>query len=318
MKNILFYNLWHNGDVFSGRGYIKKIINSIPEAKFGYYHKNNPKVVMDLVTTKFKPDLTKWQVEQLNFRKIFETEQTIYINTWVGTYFHQHAVRMQDFPNVIINLPNEGHANFLSLHKMYSFICNYLNHEHNTNIYLENDPLLNVPEIDWSQYYDIEPANDFLASRVAKRKYLFCNGIVRSNQSKIGNLSDVINHLAQANPYDIFFCTEKFETNLHNVVFTSDIFSIPCDLNEIAYLSTFCDVIVGKNSGPFMFTHIKPNINNTNKVFVAFSNHISDCYTHHLTDLPCKYFYSDKQDTKDVYNILTSALNHSKGLIVRL
>jgi hypothetical protein len=273
---------------------------------------------MDLVTTKFKPDLTKWQVEQLNFRKIFETEQTIYINTWVGTYFHQHASRMQDFPNTIVNLPNEGHANYLSLHKMYTFICNYLNHNHHTNIQLDNDPLQYVPEIDWSIQYDIEPANDFLISRVARKKYLFCNGAVRSSQSKVGNMSEVIYQLAANNPYDIFICTEKFETYLHNVVFTSDIFDIPCDLNEIAYLSTFCDVIVGKNSGPFMFTHIKPNINNEKKVFVAFSNHISDCYTHHMKNLPCKYIYSDKQDSNHVYSILSSALNLTLGSIVSL
>lgn len=318
MKNILFYNLWHNGDVFSGRGYIKTIIGSLPETKFGYYHKNNPKVVMDLVTTKFKPDLTKWQVEQLNFRKIYETEQTIYINTWVGTYFHQHATRMQDFPDVIVNLSDEGHANYLSLHKMYTFIVNFLNQNHSCNIQLKDNPLEYVPDIDWSIQYDIQPANDFFIKTLGKKRYLFCNGIVRSNQSTLGNISKVIQTLAQQHSEDIFICTEKFETYLQNIFFTGDIFSIPCDLNEIAYLSTFCDVIVGKNSGPFMFTHIKPNINNQSKVFVAFSNHVSDCYPHHMKSLPCKYIHSTTSNERRAFEILKGAISLTKGSIVSL
>lgn len=318
MKPILFYNLWHNGDVFSGRGYIKTIINSLPETKFGYYHKNNPKVVMDLVTTKFKPDLTKWQVEQLNFRKIYETEQTIYINTWVGTYFHQHASRMQDFPNVIVNLPDEGHANYLSLHKIYTFITNYLNHNHKCNIQLSDNPLDYVPTIDWSTQYDIEPANDFIHRNNQKTMHLFCNGKVRSSQSAIGDMSNIIQALAQQHTNDIFICTEKFETYIQNIFFTNDIFSIPNDLNEIAYLSTFCNTIVGKNSGPFMFTHIKDNIYNKTKVFVAFSNHISDCYPYHMKQIPCKYIHSSTPDERRVFEIVKDAINLPKGSAISL
>lgn len=318
MKNILFYNLWHNGDVFSGRGYIRTIINSLPETKFGYYHKNNPKVVMDLVTTKFKPDLTKWQVEQLNFHKIFETEKTIYINTWVGTYFHQHAVRMQDFPNVIVNLPDEGHANYLSLHKMYTFICNYLNQNHSCNIQLTDNPIDYVPKIDWSTQYDVEPANDFVVRNKGKDLHLFCNGKVRSNQSAIGNMSDIIQALAQQTPDDVFICTETFNTSLPNIFFTNDIFSIPNDLNEIAYLSTFCNTIVGKNSGPFMFTHIQDNINNDSKVFVAFSNHVSDCYPYHMKKLPCKYIHSNTPSERRAFEIVKGAINFNKGSVFSL
>lgn len=318
MKNILFYNLWHNGDVFSGRGYIKEIINSIPNAKFGYYHKNNPKVVMDLVTTKFKPDLSKWQVEQLNFRKIFETDQTIYINTWVGTYFHQHATRMQDFPDVVVNLPNEGHANYLSLHKMYRFIINYLNEIHSCNITLSDDPLDYVPEIDWSTYYDIEPANDFAIQTKGMARHLFCNGKVRSNQSALGDMSNIVQALAQQNPKDAFICTEVFKSSLPNIFFSKDIFNIPCDLNEIAYLSTFCDTIVGKNSGPFMFTHHKHTINNEAKVFVAFSNHVSDCYPYHMKNLPCKYIHSSTSSELTAFEIVRGAISLTKGSIASL
>jgi hypothetical protein len=225
---------------------------------------------------------------------------------------------MQDFPNVIVNLPDEGHANYLSLHKMYNFIVNYLNEKHLCCIKLTGNPLDYVPEIDWSIQYDIEPANDFVLSTKGKFRYLFCNGKVRSNQSSLGDMSGIIQALAQQMPNDVFICTEVFNTSLPNIFFTKNIFSIPCDLNEIAYLSNFCDAIVGKNSGPFMFTHHKQTINNESKVFVAFSNHVSDCYPHHMKSLPCKYIHSSTSNDRQAFEIVKAAISLTKGSIVSL
>jgi len=41
------------------------------------------------------------------------------------------------------------------------------------------------------------------------------------------------------------------------------------DLNEISYLSTFCDVIIGRGSGPYCFSHVKKNIFNENKTYIS-------------------------------------------------
>jgi hypothetical protein len=68
-------------------------------------------------------------------------------------------------------------------------------------------------------------------------------------------------------------CTNKFKTVLPNIKFTSDIIKSTkdTDLLEISYLSTFCDVIVGKNSGPYVFCETFTNYNNPNKTFVSFN-----------------------------------------------
>lgn len=316
MKNILFYNLWHNGDVFSGRGYIKSIIDSLPDVKFGYYHKCNKKIVSDLTRMTFQPDLTKWQVEQLNFRKIVETDKTIYINTWVGTYFYQNGERMQDFQDVIVNLQGEGHANYLSLHKMYSFIITYLNDNHNANIALDMYPLSYVPSINW-KHYESQKVEDFVKA-TPQTKHLVCNGIVRSMQSSIGNMQEVINVLAKQHPQDVFICTEKFDTTFRNILFTDDIFKLDNDINEIAYLSTYCNTIIGKNSGPFMFTHVSQNIYNKKMTFVAFSHSPSDCYPYHMKNLPCKYFHSKGETPQQVYNVISNAMSLLNGSIVTL
>jgi len=315
MKNILFYNLWHNGDVFSGRGYIKLIIDSIPDAKFGYYHKNHPKIVSDLTKITFEPDLNKLQVDLLNYRKIFETDKTIYINTWVGAYFLQNQNRIIDFPTYIINLLGEDHANYRSLHLMYQFVIKYLNSYHKCQIDLPQNPLDCVPIIKWDKY-DIKPVQSI--AEQGKRMHLFCNGKVRSFQSQIGSMQNIINSLASSNPNELFICTEKFDTPLQNVLFTDDIFHLENDINEIAYLSTHCSTIVGKNSGPFMFTHVKDNINNPNKVFVAFSNKVSDCYPYHMTNLSCTYLHSNATSDPQILKTILSAFFIQKRSIISL
>ena len=43
-------------------------------------------------------------------------------------------------------------------------------------------------------------------------------------------------------------------------------------MNEISYLSTKCDTIVGRGSGSYTFSLISENLLNESKKFVAFTN----------------------------------------------
>jgi hypothetical protein len=49
-----------------------------------------------------------------------------------------------------------------------------------------------------------------------------------------------------------------------------------CDLNEISYLSKFCDIIVGKNSGPYIYCMTEENINDPNKTIIVFNKRSLD------------------------------------------
>ena len=71
------------------------------------------------------------------------------------------------------------------------------------------------------------------------------------------------------------------------------------DLNEISYLSTFCDVIIGKESGPFAFCTIKDNLMNENKTFINF------CDRNDWVWFPygnCKYKWSNNYNS--MYDII--------------
>jgi hypothetical protein len=99
-------------------------------------------------------------------------------------------------------------------------------------------------------------------------------------------------------PNDIFICTtrDRWDSELNNIVFTDDIFQQECDINEIAYLSTKCTLIVGKNSGPYMFTHIKENIIDSSKIFISLSHNYSDSYPWQCKGIGCHYIHSIEQD----------------------
>jgi hypothetical protein len=65
--------------------------------------------------------------------------------------------------------------------------------------------------------------------------------------------------------------------NKDNIKYTKDIINIrDNDLNEISYISTFCDIIIGRGSGPYCFSTIKSNLLNKNKIFIGFTNLIED------------------------------------------
>jgi hypothetical protein len=87
---------------------------------------------------------------------------------------------------------------------------------------------------------------------------------------------------------------------LDNVVFTNDIIkSNECDLNEISYLSTFCDIIVGRNSGPFCFASTKNNLKDPNKTFYAFGNKETDCFVYEV-DVECKFIFEYFNTLEDI------------------
>jgi hypothetical protein len=96
-----------------------------------------------------------------------------------------------------------------------------------------------------------------------------------------------------------------------NVFFTDDIFAGATggDINEIAYLSTHAEVIVGKNSGPFMFTHVWDNIMNPNKAFVSLSHRPSDSYPYNVIGIACRYYHHSSDVASNVNGVIRQAIN---------
>lgn len=295
MKNICFFNHWHNGDVFAAKGYLQNIQQQNGFIQCTHLHINHAKIMQDLNMIHGHCDLLDQQLH--DHLKFGYDDQEMFINTWIGSWGWDGGVIRQ----------GEEHANYNSLHRMFTHLYNYLNSYNGMSLVISNNPLDYVASTDWKQY-DISSAVDYLSRTPRDRLHLLCNGLVRSTQSNLGNMKSVIEQLAERYPQDVFICTAGFDTDLSNIHFTDDIFGLENDINEIAYLSTYCSTIVGKNSGPYMFCHVKDNLFDAKKSFMSLSHRVSDCYPCYSEGLGCHYYHCSSDEEAVVFQAIDHAI----------
>jgi len=296
INTICFYNHWHNGDVFSGKGYMQEIMRQLPQFRFQHAQLNSLKSMQDLPcehihTDQLPPGVTA-------HTRYIDVDGVFYVNTWVGAY-----------GNAVIPV-GEHHANWPSLHVMWGHIMEVLRQLLAPGLEFVDDIAQYIPTTNWNSY-DTAPAEKFFSQKT--RLILFCNGLVRSTQSNLGLMEDVLEQMCHDHPDVSFVCTSRFDNTFgaSNLYFTDDIFAgvQGGDINEIAYLSTRCEMIVGKNSGPFMFTHIKENIMDPNKAFFSLSHRPSDSYAHNVSGFPCRYYHYSGEAASSVAGFLRTAVN---------
>jgi hypothetical protein len=109
--------------------------------------------------------------------------------------------------------------------------------------------------------------------RKKRKKIFFINVKGRSGQTDNDDWLVNINILANQYP-DIDFCymnEEKVKVESSNIIHTPTIFGkYPSDIFHNAYLSTFCDIIVGKNSGAYVAISMHDNnVKDLNKVLIS-------------------------------------------------
>ncbi len=287
MKKIVFFNYAHKGDVFASRPFIGHIMQAI-NVEYGYSHHWGDYLLKDL-------DLEYVQLDQIpvfgpnkehsdNFLK----DDVIYINTWIGKYFSHSK-------------PRYGQCNLQSIyHLMYSEIFDFISSVFNNDLKLK-DITEYYPVVDYSKF-NILPVNIFLEQE-KRKKVLFCNGPALSGQCEYnGTLDETIQRFSEEFPDICFIATHKTNICTQNIKFTEDIIknntqvssdgqvTIGQDLNEISYLSKFCDVIIGRSSGPFTFCNIKENIFDENKSILCFGARETDCLPYEL-DIKCEFIF---------------------------
>lgn len=279
--NIIFFNQFHNGDCFVGKGWVNNIIKQIPEATFYYAHRNDPSIIQDLpveyVPLGDIPDMDKMT------RIAQNDDGDIFINTWCGAFqgelfgYHQHS-------------------NFLIQHRMYEMYCQALSGILKRPITQSNNPHDYLPTIDFSKY-DVSKAHEFIYNQEGKKFILFCNGSALSGQSALKDFKPIVRKLLLDFPNETIVCTYNFGLKAKNLFYTEDINQMGCDLNQIAYLSKGAKLIVGKNSGPFSYCQYKENLERNDVTFYSFNRLLTDCLTAGL-EFPARFKFSD-QETDD-------------------
>lgn len=291
---IILFNHFHRGDLFTHKEFARHMKAQMPDSNFEYWHFNHPKVNLDV-----NIPLTNLPNKLDNKVPFYEQGEVIAINTWIGVWgdiFSKH-----------------GGVNLQSLYESWGQIYNKL------GLKLHENCEKYLPEIDFS-FFNTKNVDAYVQSSNRKR-ILICNGKPMSNQSFESDMKEVIEKFAEKRSDIDFICTKQFQTNALNIFFTDDIIKdseqfftgvIPywfdrpvntCDLNEISYLSTKCNAIIGKNSGPFVFCETGTNLKDEAKIIVSFCKGSNESMSNKV-NVKCRYRHVTDHSDESIHKTL--------------
>jgi hypothetical protein len=247
-KDIILYNHFHNGDIFYSRILINILLKYF---NITYYHNLQKPLFEDI------PEVNEIIGIPPHY-SIHDTNVDNYIvNTWIGQQ-QMVYVSKQLIPG----------CSFNNHFKLVRDICNFYKIELTDDL---NDYLPTVNYENLSQYNKISEELKTLKLKY-KSIILICDGNVNSGQSSNISFVPSVSLLANNNPDCLFLSTNQSYPNIDNIItiYPKLTERLP-DLLQISLISNYCDIVVGRASGPVCFTHTKNNFHDYNKTFISFS-----------------------------------------------
>jgi len=235
----------------------------------------------ELEYTKVTPDMGQRSPYKIIAENV--DDHVVYINMWIG------RDGRYVLPNVGVVVENH--------YKMHNDMLKSMRLPK-----LSKEPFYYIPRIDYHVYVK-KGVDNFVESNTKERLILICNGNVHSNQAKNFDFTPVIGKICDTFPEYQFVETQKTELVKENLAYTGDIIGETpgTDLNEISYLSTFCDVSIGRNSGPHVFSQVLDNWVDKYKTNLSFTYAKNSSHFVLSDDLPMKKEWSGAEDTQGVF-----------------
>lgn len=285
VKEFIFYSNGHNGDIHYSREFIKDILKKL-KVKASFEFNSSHKLLKDIDNLEFK-NFNNFNLinEELSYN---QNTKKLFINVWVGSSNAKH-------------IQNEIGCSLTANYNKFKNIYNSL------NLILEN-PNFYVPSVNW-QIYDINQIDEFIKNNLFEKYILISNGSVLSGQSVNNSLNPVIEVLSNKFKNFAFILTDsKEKINKKNIFYTTDFIKTNGgDLNEIGYLGTKCDLIIGRGSGPFCFCHNKDCLLDDKKSFLAITNYKTDglwALPEQLPTKQAKQFWTNNFDNNSICDII--------------
>ena len=246
ITGITFYNNFNNGDLHVVRTLIRHVIKTFPEFKYKLRHPNNEKVLKDLGIPLY------WH----QYKEKFD----------LRGYYLEYGILNFNVQALCHNRQFFDRGGSFTIHTFYNIFAKTLLEVFK---YKMPENILDfLPYIDY-ELYDIQKLK---LLNMSGRNVLLCNNNPLSEQSTKFDMNNLLSNIVNLFPDINFYVTNKLDGfEKQNVFYISDITgNIGNDLNEISYLSTKCDIIIGRYSGPHTFCYVKENLLNTKKTFVTF------------------------------------------------
>lgn len=259
MKRLTVYNHFGLGDTFESREFILDWMHTL-KLSTCEVETNFPAVFEDLPQIVTKPLSPHRDPHQ----HLSKRAGHVILNSWIGA-LNGETKPKGDF---VIN-PGVG-CTVDNLHRMHALYMRWL------GLNGMKKPVVDyLTDIDYSKV-NLGGVDQFLTSLdvFQKRIVLVCNGRTGSMHAENFSMTRMVELLPKS---DIVFIFTQCEACAQpNIFFTDDITQRRpggSDFNAISYLSTFCDVIVGRCSGAQMPCETKRNWMDESKTLLSFTHH---------------------------------------------
>lgn len=292
MHKVSFFNPHHNGDLFTSKEYVRQVVSELDNFEITYYHNKNFDIFKDLNILQKNP-MKNYFVKQKKYPAFIEQDNELMINTHISVLRDDNKLTR---PGI----------NYDNLQVMWLSIFEKINDKFKTNLQIKDK--LNY--INWINFdfFSLEHVNIFL-KRDKNKKVLIVNNVPQSKQSFTCNMKQIIENLASRYINISFIITDSFDTSLKNIYFTDNITKREsCDLVEISYISEHCNIIVGKNSGPFIFCITKNNIMNKSKTIISLNNLQEDSLLWNI-NFNCNYIWDNNYSENNITEMLDKVIN---------
>lgn len=284
LDKVIFYNHWGAGDIFESREFVKEAMKKLPAEFYQYSHNKYPEILRDIPELGWFP--MNLALEQHTGVK--KVDNHWLINTWIG----------QDGKYV---MPGVGCV----IEKNYEMFNDLFNRLGISS--LDKDIYDYIPEVNWS-VFNTQQITKFIDGH--PNPILICTGMVNSCQALNFEFNPILDILCKKYPNRDFITTTPMGLTHPNLFNTNEVTrTFSPDLNEIGYLSKFCKLIVGRNSGPFVFCQHKDNWSDSNKTFLSFTIMESASTFILSNNLPARKVWSGNTDVESVVKKIEEYLN---------
>lgn len=274
MRTIKLFNNYHNGDIFYSRlitQNLKDIFN------IEYYHSTPLLQFEDFKNIE----------EYNNSSPRFSDNTSLSFDTWVGQnnseFLRGTLCSFYTGKKILINIFNQLGISIPKDEDLLPYVI-YDNLKH-----------IDIVKNKLSNY------DNFL------HKILISNNNVQSGQSLNFDFDPIINILSDRYPNHLFLITNPTSVIKNNVIHIKDITGNDFDLLYISFISTKCDIIIGRASGPYCYCHVKENLMNENKTFISLTH--NDIEGIWFKESNAKQIWSNNYDNNHILDIINTEID---------